>query len=266
MSEGYGPDRLSRAIVLTFDNLGEASALERGTWDARTPLGEDPSVTEALPRLLDLLDHSRLTATFFVEGVNAALNPQALGEIAARGHEIGAHGWQHEQWSELDPAQERAVLERAARAYAACGLGVRGFRPPGGELTAQTPALLRELGLRWCSPAADGPPSEDEGLVTVPFDWELVDAYHLMERFCDLRAGRGDPAAPRDAAETGARLQRALRDGSDLQTVVMHPFLMLDPDWFEQVQRLLALVSQLARDGSAWVVPGGAFAGWLGRE
>src|ERR1700761_4376921 len=180
MSDGYGPDRLARAIVLTFDNLGEASALERGTWDPGTPLGEGPSVTEALPRLLSLLEAHRLTATFFIEAINAELNPQALAQISAGGHEIGAHGWQHEQWSELSPAQEREVLERAARAYHACGLGVRGFRPPGGELTADTPALLRELGITWCSPAGDGPPSHDsQGLVTGPFDWELVDAYHL---------------------------------------------------------------------------------------
>ena len=45
MSHGYGPDGRERAIVLTFDNLGEASALQRGTWDPDTPLGEDPSVT-----------------------------------------------------------------------------------------------------------------------------------------------------------------------------------------------------------------------------
>ena len=50
MSGGYGPDGSARAIVLTFDNLGEASALERGTWSPHTPLGEDPSVTAALPR------------------------------------------------------------------------------------------------------------------------------------------------------------------------------------------------------------------------
>ena len=51
-----------RAIVLTFDNLGEATALQRGTWDPRTPLGSDPSVTRALPWLLDALDHSALPA------------------------------------------------------------------------------------------------------------------------------------------------------------------------------------------------------------
>ena len=78
MSAGYGPSMLPRAIVLTFDNLGEASALERGTWTPRSPLGSDPSVIRALPGLLDELDQSGLTATFFVEAINCELNPRAL--------------------------------------------------------------------------------------------------------------------------------------------------------------------------------------------
>jgi peptidoglycan-N-acetylglucosamine deacetylase len=266
MTEHHGPAGHDRAIVLTFDNLGEASSLQRGTWDPETPLGEDPSVTRALPRLLDALDDSRLTATFFVEAVNCELNPEALAEILGRGHELGAHGWQHEEWGELDADEERDVLARTMRAFAAAGLGVHGFRPPGGELTPRTPALLREHGLTWCSPAGEEAPSIHDGLARVPFDWELVDAYHLMERFGGLRARRGAPAQPRDAAGTGARLARALRDGGGVQTVVMHPFLMLDAAWWEQVQMLLAQVSELARTGAAWVIPGGRLAESLGRE
>jgi peptidoglycan/xylan/chitin deacetylase (PgdA/CDA1 family) len=256
MSESFGPDRPARAIVLTFDNLGEASSLERGTWNPHTPLGEDPSVTTALPRLLDALDDSRLTATFFVEAVNCELNPEAVAEIARRGHELGAHGWQHEEWGELDADEERDVLTRTAGAFAASGLGVQGFRPPGGELTPRTPALLREHGFAWCSPAGEGAPSVRDGLATVPFAWDLVDAYHLMERFAPLRVRYGDGAEPSAASAVGDRLAQALRDGAGVQTVIMHPFLMLDAAWWDQVRRLLALVGELARDGRAWVVPG----------
>ena len=115
MSHGHGPEALERAIVLTFDNLGEASSLERGTWNPHTPLGEDPSVTVALPRLLDALDHSRLAATFFVEAVNCELNPEALAEIACSGHELGAHGWQHEEWASSMPPMS-ARCSRGPRA------------------------------------------------------------------------------------------------------------------------------------------------------
>jgi peptidoglycan/xylan/chitin deacetylase (PgdA/CDA1 family) len=270
MSDSYGPDRLARAIVLTCDNLGEASALERGTWSPGTPLGEDPSVTTALPRLLDALDDSRLTATFFAEGVNAELNPEALSEIVGRGHELGAHGWRHEAWGELSPVprHERDLLQQATRAFADRGLPVSGFRPPGGDFTRETTGLLHELGYDWCSPAAvdplGAPPFVQDGLRVLPFAWELVDAYHLMERFADLRVRNGGRAEPLGTAAAGERLAEALRSGEGVQTMVLHPFLMLDAAWWEQVRALLDLLAELRRSGQAWVVAGGMLAQALG--
>jgi peptidoglycan/xylan/chitin deacetylase (PgdA/CDA1 family) len=258
VSGDYGPDALARAIVLTFDNLGEASALQRGTWDGHTPLGSDPSVTRALPWLLDALDHSGLRATFFVEAINCELNPEALRAISARGHELGVHGWEHEEWGTLGREgadSERELLERAVRGFAALGLSARGFRPPGGDLTSRTPALLRELGFTWCSPAGPGPPSRRDGVAVIPFDWELVDAYHLMERFAGLRERRGDSRAALSPEAAGERMATALRDAVGQQTVIMHPFLMLEAAWRGQVQRLL---EHLATRGG--VVAGGDFA------
>src|SRR5450755_2989772 len=121
-------------LVLTFDNLGEASQLERGTWPAGEPLGRDPSVHVALPRLLDALDANGLTATFFVEAINCELYPEALLEIAARGHELGHHGWRHESWDGLSPQRERETVTRGMAAFGALGVEVVGFRPPGGRL------------------------------------------------------------------------------------------------------------------------------------
>jgi peptidoglycan/xylan/chitin deacetylase (PgdA/CDA1 family) len=264
---GFGPEARPRAIVLTFDNLGEANALERGTWSADTPLGDDPSVRRALPRLLDALADSGLTATFFVEAINCELNPSALHEIAARGHELGVHGWRHEQWAQLDATAERALLQRSTEAFTQAGIAPRGFRPPGGELTPRTEPLLRRHGYAWVSPVG-GEPAVVDGLVSVPFSWELVDAYHLMERFAELRRSRGDDAAPASAATVADRLAAALRDGDDggLQTVILHPFLMLDEEWLAGVRRLLGLIAELSESGAAWVVPGGVFADWLGRS
>jgi peptidoglycan/xylan/chitin deacetylase (PgdA/CDA1 family) len=256
-------------IVLTFDNLGEASALHRGTWSSHTPLGEDPSVTTALPRLLTALDDSCLRATFFVEAVNSVLNPQALSTIVNRGHELGAHGWQHEDWSELSPVprHERELLDRATRALADSGNPVSGFRPPGGAFTPQTMGLLRELGYGWCSPAArhpsGAPPFVEDFLTVVPFAWDLVDAYHLMERFADLRVRHGAGAEPLGAGAAGERLAATLLSGEGVQTMVLHPFLMLDAAWWEQVQELLGLLAQLRRSGEARVVAGGELVGRL---
>jgi peptidoglycan/xylan/chitin deacetylase (PgdA/CDA1 family) len=258
--DGLGRERPPRAVVLTIDNLGEASALERG--ERAAPTRRDPSVTRALPWLLDELDRNGLTATFFVEAINCELYPDAVREIAARGHELGHHGWSHETWGGLAPSDERDILARGVAAFAELGLKPRGFRPPGGELTPASAWLLRANGFDWCSPEGDRAVLEG-GLAYIPFDWDLVDAYHLMRSFGALRASRGDPEVPRAPAELADWLAHRLAAGG-FQTLILHPFLMLDEAWAAGVAEVLAAAAALVRDGLTSVVPGGVFADWLG--
>jgi peptidoglycan/xylan/chitin deacetylase (PgdA/CDA1 family) len=244
------------ALVLTFDNLGEASELERGTWPAEEPIGRHRSVTEVLPRLLDLLDARGLAATFFVEAINCELYPEALLEIAARGHEIGMHGWCHEDWAQLPVDRESELLERGVDAFAGLGIAVRGFRPPGGGVRPSTATALRANGLDWCSPAGGAQELRD-GIAWVPFDWELVDAYHLMARFLKLRLDRGDGPQPLAPEALTQRLIRKLA-GADGQarTLILHPFLMLDAAWFHGAAALLAAIVRAPSP----VMSGGHFA------
>lgn len=251
--------------MLTFDNLGEAAALERGTWEPNVPIGCDRSVTEALPWLLNELDGRGLTATFFVEAINCELNPGAVREIADRGHELGIHGWRHEPWAALARDDERALLERGREAFGRLGLQAGAFRPPGGEPTPNTPRLLAELGFKWWSPAADAGDGEDDGAAhgppRIPFGWELVDAYHLMDRFAPLRRQRGDPSAPQAPAAIAERFAARLQlDCDGMQTMILHPFLMLDPAWAAGVRGLLVLLAAIRDQGRAWVGPGGPLA------
>jgi peptidoglycan/xylan/chitin deacetylase (PgdA/CDA1 family) len=258
----FGPQALPRALVLTFDNLGEASELERGTWEPSAALGRHPSVLTALPRLLDELDALRLTATFFVEALNCELYPDALCEISGRGHELGVHGWRHEPWAELSPRRERGLLLDACHAFSSLGLQARAFRPPGGEPTGHTATLLRELGYDWWSPHGERWVRED-GLATMPFDWRLVDAYLLMERFEKLRVAHGERRAPLAPDAATKRLAAELAGGAGAQTLILHPFLMTDTAWWEGARRVLADVAELRRAGRAWTVPGRELAGWL---
>ena len=160
--------RAGPTVSLTFDNLGEVADLERGRWPADAPLGRHASVTRTLPRVLSLLDDVGLRATFFVEGLNAELYPDALRAIADGGHEVAFHGWQHEHWADLSPAAERESFERGVTALDGLGLRPVGFRPPGGELTPATLGLLREFGFEYCSPLGTSVERVD-GIVLLPF-------------------------------------------------------------------------------------------------
>ena len=261
MTDGYGPGGLERAIVLTFDNLGEASCARARDVESPHPAGRGPLGDDAPCRGCSTLStDSGLTATFFVEAVNCELNP-AGGSRRSRSADTSSArtAGSTSNGASSMAAEERDVLARTARAFAGGRHRRSGFRPPGGELTPRTPALLREHGLAWCSPAGDEPPvgARRSGLGAV-----CLGARRRLPPDAALRgpactSGGAGPARC-SAAATGARLAEALRDGAGVQTVVMHPFLMLDEAWWEQVQGLLALVSELPRSGEAWVVPGGA--------
>jgi peptidoglycan/xylan/chitin deacetylase (PgdA/CDA1 family) len=243
-------------IALTFDNLGEAADLERGLWPADAPLGRHPSVTEALPWLLETLDALSLRATFCVEALNCELYPGAVAEIGARGHEVAMHGFRHEAWGALDVAREDALLDRGRAAFAALGLDVYGFRPPGGTLGARGGAPLAARGFRWCSPEGtrrgrDGP------LAVIPFAWPLVDAFHRLESFAARRGAA--PLGPEAAADA---ILAALAVAAE-PTVILHPFLMIGDDGRAAARRVLEHVADLVATGAARVAPAGEIAAAL---
>jgi peptidoglycan/xylan/chitin deacetylase (PgdA/CDA1 family) len=235
-------------VSVTFDNLGEASDLERGWWPEDEPLGAHHSVTEALPRVLDALDEARLFATFFVEGLNTELYPDTLRELDARGHEVACHGWRHERWSTLDPATERDRLERSVEGMRALRLDPRGFRPPGGELTAATPALLRELGFTYCSPA-EGVPTG--GMPALPFRWSLLDAYHYLPHFAGMR-GKEAPLPPERLRES---VLEALGQSENLLVLLFHPFLTDTEERLAVIRDVLTRVRALVDAGAVRCAP-----------
>jgi hypothetical protein len=123
-------------------------------------------------------------------------------------------------------------------------------------------ALLRSVGVRWCSPAG-GDFGVHDRLGWVPFEWELVDAYHLMESFSSLRVRRGDSREPVQAGALAARFAREVRAvarGGGPATLILHPFLMLDPAWQRAAGELLSEIGAMRHRGELWVGPGGALA------
>jgi peptidoglycan/xylan/chitin deacetylase (PgdA/CDA1 family) len=241
---------LTAVHTITFDNLGEVTALLRGEFPEGEPLGRHFSVTRALPRILALLEETGLRATFFVEGLNTELYPETLSAIAAAGHEVAYHGWCHEEWGRLGPAEEEELLARGVRALGGLGLRPAGFRPPGGELTAASLRLLREHGFTHCSPAGDAAEVR-EGIAILPFAWPLVDAYHYLPRFEALR-GSGEPGSPADFARV---LERALRDGGRHTSVVFHPFLAEPEERFDVMRTHLHAVRTLVDRGELRCAP-----------
>ncbi len=261
----WGPDACRAAVSVTFDNLGEAADLERGIWPEDEPLGRHFSVRHALPRILGLLEELGFRSTFYVEGLNAELYPEALLEIADSGHEVGYHGWRHEYWPDLSPSDEARLLERGVHRMREIGVGPRGFRPPGGRLTPYSTKLLEDLGFTHCSPAGRGTGFLDR-LVVLPFEWRMLDAFHYLPRFGDLResfAGSDEPLSPARFRESlCSALRGIVRDGGHL-TLVFHPFLGEQEDRFEIMRGALRELRALVEDHAVWCAPHRDVASWV---
>jgi peptidoglycan-N-acetylglucosamine deacetylase len=108
--------------------------------------GPDPAGT---PAVIDLLEQARVHATFFLLGSMVAAAPGLAADIAAAGHEVAVHGFEHRYTVLRTPRAVRDDMARARDAVAsATGVVPHFYRPPYGVLSAGALAAARRLGLR----------------------------------------------------------------------------------------------------------------------
>lgn len=106
-------------------------------------------------RLLDLLDAHGARATFFTLGSVAQRYPRLLRDIAARGHELASHGWDHTPVYALGRERFRADIRRTRQVLEQIGgRSVGGYRAPNYSIRRDTPwawTVLFEEGYRYDS-------------------------------------------------------------------------------------------------------------------
>ena len=103
-----------------FQVLNMAHVIDRAAWQAM-PL----RCGDSTKRLLELFDKRAAKATFFFLGWIAERLPELVAEVAAAGHEIGSHGYDHRLLPELGQQGFRADIERTAAILS----GITGVRP-----------------------------------------------------------------------------------------------------------------------------------------
>ena len=101
-------------------------------------------------RLLDMFDKYKLKTTWFIPGHSVETFPEQMKEVARRGHEIGMHGYSHENPIAMTREQETAVLDRSlALITELAGKRPTGYVAPWWEFSPVTNELLLERGIKY---------------------------------------------------------------------------------------------------------------------
>jgi peptidoglycan/xylan/chitin deacetylase (PgdA/CDA1 family) len=113
-----------RAVMPTITHVATREPVAALTFD-------DGPHGDYTPRLLEILARHRAAATFFVVGEAARRHPDIVRQVAAAGHALGNHGWDHTSLVTVDGWERRRQIRACAEAIGASGQ--RLFRPPFGH-------------------------------------------------------------------------------------------------------------------------------------
>jgi polysaccharide deacetylase family protein (PEP-CTERM system associated) len=127
--------------------------IERGSWDAQSD-----RVERNCDQILEMFAEAEVSATFFTLGWVAQRHGALLRRIAAAGHEIASHGWDHARVFTMDAKSFAADLERSRKVLEdATGAPVTGYRAPSFSIDRRTPwayMVLAEQGYAYSSSVA----------------------------------------------------------------------------------------------------------------
>lgn len=101
-------------------------------------------------RLLKLFDKLGIKTTWFIPGHSIETFPEQMKAVADAGHEIGVHGYSHENPLSMTPEQEAAVLDKSIELVTKlAGKVPTGYVAPWWEFSNVTNQLLLERGFKY---------------------------------------------------------------------------------------------------------------------
>jgi peptidoglycan/xylan/chitin deacetylase (PgdA/CDA1 family) len=253
------------AVALSFDCDHETYELgSGGRAIGRLAWGEFGRRV-GVPRILDVLSRRAVSASFFMPAVCSLIDPDETRRIVAEGHEIGIHGWMHENNSLLDAATERELVLRAHDVLTRnAGEPPVGFRSANWDLSDNTIHIVHEMGLEYDSSlmadedcyelVLDGTPS---GIVEVPVEWLRDDAVYLM---FNRQPATRPWMPPEDVFAIFRREFDKAREEGGLFQVVMHPFVI---GYRSRIWILEQLIDHAQSCGDTWFGTHAEVARWV---
>jgi peptidoglycan/xylan/chitin deacetylase (PgdA/CDA1 family) len=234
----------------------------------------------AVPRLLTLFERNNLRTTWFIPGHSAETFPDQTRMVVDAGHEIGVHGYSHENPIAMTRAQESAILDRCIELLTKLtGTTPTGYVAPWWEFSPVTNELLLERGIKydhslmhndfspyfvrvgdswtkidyakpaeeWMKPLERG---EETDLIEIPANWYLDDLPPMM--FIKASANSHGFVSPHD-------LEQNWRDQFDWVyremdyaafTMTIHPDVSGRPQNLLMLERLITYIN--SHEGVRW--------------
>jgi len=234
------PDSPRLTVALTFDHDSLSDGIRRGDSPVKLSHAEFGH-NVGVPRILELMAREKVPTSWFIPGATLELYPGDTEAILAGGHEVGCHGWFHEDYSELSAAEQRDIQARSMDAAERfTGARARGHRAPYWAFGPDTLGILEDAGFVYDSSlmADDYRPyrtrrgdrhSPTEGssfgpesrLLEVPVYWTLDD-WPLFEPGDNGRDGMRPPSQVLEIWLAELRYAHANAPGG-LLTLTMHP-------------------------------------------
>lgn len=226
------------------------------------------------PRLLKLFDKYGLKTTWFIPGHSIETFPEQMQMVARAGHEIGLHGYSHENPTALTREQEETILRKCIELIEKLwGRKPVGYVAPWWEFSKNTVELLLKYGIKydhslmhndfhpyyvrvgdswtkidysqpaetWMKPLVRG---EETDLIEIPANWYLDDLPPMM--FIKKAPNSHGFVNPRD-------IEQLWRDQFDyvyreydyaVFTMTIHPDVSGRPQVLLMLERLIEYISR----------------------
>ncbi|PYH98902.1 glycoside hydrolase/deacetylase [Aspergillus ellipticus CBS 707.79] len=184
----------------SYGGEDSSSDISRGLWAGHI----------GTTRLLKMLERYGIKATWFIPGHTLETFPEECAMVRDAGHEIGLHGYTHENPTDMTMEQQRDILDKTYHMlYDFCGKPPRGIVAPWWETSKEMADLLLSYGIEydhsmshhdcqmywlrtgdtwtkidynqkaetWMKPLVRG---QDTGLVEIPGNWYIDDLPPMM--------------------------------------------------------------------------------------
>ena len=233
------PDQNQCAVTIVVDYSVHAGSEGINPEDVKKHLAEFGRRV-GTPRLFDLFEKYEIKATFAVPAIMAEIFPEDVSEIIGKGHEVAAHGYRHEDVSNLDKEEERRRLDLTTQILEkTCGKRPEGWFTlprqkdsfPGGQLSPYTVDLLIDTGYEYLGNGmADDIPhywvtdfETRRSILTLPYYYHYNDLFFLMFPSPGMGTGLENPKTL--FLNWKQEFEASYRRGRQF-TMVVHPYLI----------------------------------------